>query len=149
MGSGRGDRGKRVFEEVLGWLDGSLLITGHAGIGKSHLTRRILAELDSRGLTHVETAPTHAGAIQVGGITLHRFCHSRFSGKKIPRVEQDYLVVSEVGFCSVVLMSLLAEIRLANPGIGLFSRGTSTNSNLRWRAGTERALPRATSRIAL
>ena len=58
-------------------------------------------------------------------ITLRRFCHSRFSGKKIPRVEQDYLVVSEVGFCSVVLMSLLAEIRLANPGLRFILEGDS------------------------
>ena len=88
--------GEDVFEDVLGWLDeGSpFLHSGHAGTSKSHLTRRILAELDRRGLTHVETAPTHAGAIQVEGITLHRFCHRKFCGSKIPRVEQDYLVVS-------------------------------------------------------
>ena len=38
-------------------------------------------------------------------------------------MEQDYLVVSEVGFCSVVLMSLLAEIRLANPGLRFILEG--------------------------
>ena len=88
------------------------LCSSRATQGDSHLTRRILAELHRRGLTHVEMAPTHAGAIQVGGITLRRFCHSKFSSNKIPRVQEDYLVVSEVGFCSAVLMSLLAVTAL-------------------------------------
>jgi hypothetical protein len=114
-----------VFQDVLKWLDegSSFLCTGNAGTGKSFLCRRTLAELHRRGLIHVETAPTHAGAIQVGGQTLHRFCHRKFSGNKIPRVEEDYLVVSEVGFCSVVLMSLFAEIRLANPRLRFILEG--------------------------
>ena len=46
-------------------------------------------------------------------------------------------VVSEVAFCSVVLMSLLAEIRLANPNLRFILEGCSLSCRARRTCGTE------------
>jgi hypothetical protein len=66
------DEGSRF----LAWAHGgrNVFLTGMAGTGKSWLLRRFIAEHAARVSV---TAPTGVAALNVGGMTLHRFCGMR------------------------------------------------------------------------
>ena len=66
------DEGSRF----LAWAHGgrNVFLTGMAGTGKSWLLRKFISER----VGHVSvTAPTGVAALNVGGMTLHRFCGMR------------------------------------------------------------------------
>ena len=115
--------GEDIFAETCeALLETGGLIVGPPGTGKSSLTRALLTEMDRRLLPHAETAPTHAGALQVEGITLHRFCHRAFAGGRIVNVPRGcYLIVDEVFF--FLLVKLVAHILLhGTPGAIVMNR---------------------------
>ena len=47
-------------------------VTGGAGVGKTHLLRRVIAGLEEVGKNVLVCAPTGAAASHIGGITVHR-----------------------------------------------------------------------------
>ncbi len=54
-----------------------MFLTGMAGTGKSTLLRRLISESVASGRRVDVTAPTGVAALNVGGMTLHRFCGMR------------------------------------------------------------------------
>jgi ATP-dependent DNA helicase PIF1 len=78
------DEGNRF----LAWAHGgrNMFLTGMAGTGKSWLLRKFIAE----HATHVSvTAPTGVAALNVGGMTLHRFCGMRL-GPGVGQSDEDF-----------------------------------------------------------
>lgn len=51
----------------------NILLAGKAGVGKSFVTRHLITLLQESDTPHVVLAPTGVAAINVGGITIHRF----------------------------------------------------------------------------
>jgi len=79
------DEGNRF----LAWAHGgrNMFLTGMAGTGKSWLLRKFIAQ----HATHVSvTAPTGVAALNVGGMTLHRFCGMRLGPKPGQSDEEFY-----------------------------------------------------------
>jgi hypothetical protein len=79
------DEGNRF----LAWAHGgiNMFLTGMAGTGKSWLLRKFIAE----HAAHVSvTAPTGVAALNVGGMTLHRFCGMRLGPKGGQSDEEFY-----------------------------------------------------------
>ena len=61
----------------------SVLVTGGAGTGKSHLIQELVASLREAGSTPAITATTGCAAVQIGGTTIHAF--SGLGGSRRPR----------------------------------------------------------------
>jgi len=71
-------------------------LTGMAGTGKSTLLRRFIEEcLHATNIHRVDiTAPTGVAALNVGGMTVHRFC-GMMLGPQPGQSNEDYLAVLE------------------------------------------------------
>jgi ATP-dependent exoDNAse (exonuclease V) alpha subunit len=71
-------------------------LTGMAGTGKSTLLRRFIEEcLHGRTIHRVDiTAPTGVAALNVGGMTIHRFC-GMMLGPQAGQSNEEYLAVLE------------------------------------------------------
>ena len=55
---------------------------------------------------------------------MHRFCHRAFAGGRVANVPAGcYLILDEVYFCSTVLFTLLAELKLSNPDLKMILVG--------------------------
>lgn len=51
----------------------NVFVTGSAGVGKSFVIKEICRVLDERGKTFALLAPTGVAAVNIGGMTIHRF----------------------------------------------------------------------------
>jgi ATP-dependent DNA helicase PIF1 len=68
-------------------------LTGMAGTGKSTLLRQFIADCSGTGGKRVDiTAPTGVAALNVGGMTIHRFC-GMMLGPQAGQSNEDYLDV--------------------------------------------------------
>ena len=79
------DEGNRFLALAHGGRN--VFLTGMAGTGKSWLLRKFIAE--HAGQVSV-TAPTGVAALNVGGMTLHRFCGMRLGPKPSQSDEEFY-----------------------------------------------------------
>src|SRR5436190_1972155 len=69
------DEGNRFLALAHGGRN--VFLTGMAGTGKSWLLRKFIADSLRRATKVSVTAPTGVAALNVGGMTLHRFCGMR------------------------------------------------------------------------
>lgn len=67
-------------------------LTGMAGTGKSTMLRRFISDLGVSGKRVDITAPTGVAALNVGGMTIHRFC-GMMLGPQAGQSNEDYLDV--------------------------------------------------------
>jgi Cdc6-like AAA superfamily ATPase len=51
----------------------SYFVTGPAGVGKTHLIKEIHEQLNNEGVNTVLTSTTGINALNLGGITVHKF----------------------------------------------------------------------------
>ena len=51
----------------------NVFLTGEAGTGKSYVLQQVMQAFDNKGINYYVTAPTGIDALNVNGITLHRF----------------------------------------------------------------------------
>lgn len=99
----------------------NVFLTGEAGTGKSYVLQQVMQAFDNKGINYYVTAPTGIAALNVNGITLHRFL--KISPKenllRSPDVEQQdkinelfdsehhILIVDEISMCSSALFNYL------------------------------------------
>lgn len=70
-------------------------LTGMAGTGKSTLLRQFISDTAARGGARVDiTAPTGVAALNVGGMTIHRFC-GMLLGPQPGQSNEEYFSVLE------------------------------------------------------
>jgi ATP-dependent DNA helicase PIF1 len=97
----------------------NVFITGSAGVGKSFLVKHICLELTKKGLYYALVAPTGVAAVNIGGITIHRFAGLRpvvqtfadyvrtRSGKPSNWKSIDVLIIDEISMIHPDLFDLL------------------------------------------
>ena len=104
-------------------LGGGCLINGRPGSGKSWILREIKTWLDSRGLTYIVCAPTHAAANNVGGETFHSiFGMNVDTGKVCEKAlnvvkRTDYLLIDECSMLSEQMLSVLVLLKRMKPSM--------------------------------
>ena len=86
------DEGKRFVAAALAGRN--CFLTGMAGTGKSTLLRRFIEEcLHSTNIHRVDvTAPTGVAALNVGGMTIHRFC-GMMLGPQLGQSNEEYFAL--------------------------------------------------------
>lgn len=92
-------------------LNQSFLVTGSAGVGKSHFTRMIQDELTKRDLKFISLAPTNLAANIINGITLNRFRIKVKTTKKIDSLRLDYIIVDEVSMMKSEFYTFIKMIK--------------------------------------
>jgi ATP-dependent DNA helicase PIF1 len=111
----------RVVEQVLGGRN--VFITGSAGTGKSFIIQHLCKEFDRLGKVYRIVAPTGVAALNVGGLTIHRFLgitpfvtsiadYNKFCKKrsKVPWATLDVIIIDEVSMIHPVLFDLFDGI---------------------------------------
>src|SRR5258708_6049650 len=78
----------------------SVLLLGKAGVGKSISLRALIEEANEQDKTYAVLAPTGVAAINIGGITIHRFLGTLRNTSKL---RMDLLFIDE---CSMVRADL-------------------------------------------
>ena len=80
--------------------------------------KRVLAELDARGLSYVVLCPTHCSArIHKDARTVASFVHKMFARGRVPRVKLQYIVIDEAYNVSTLHWTALAQLFLANESL--------------------------------
>ena len=93
-----------------------IFLTGEAGVGKSHLIYEIKNILPDDMVACV--APTGIAAVNIGGTTIHSFCHIRdVINPRVHRLDSEeemeayekirVLIIDEVSMCRADLMGLM------------------------------------------
>ena len=79
-----------AMEALVQW-GGSIF--GNAGTGKSYTLKRVLAEMDARGITYKVLCPTHCSArIHKDARTVASFVHKMFARGRVPRAKVQFLI---------------------------------------------------------
>lgn len=107
----------------------SALIDGMGGFGKSFALRQLVDKLEKRGMSYQVLAPTNKAAINVNGLTIHKFLGIKTGSNKVSRTmlnktkNIDCLLVDEVSMVNSKLLTLLMLVKRQNPKLKLFLFG--------------------------
>lgn len=98
-------------------------ITGSAGTGKSYLIKHICKEFQKKQRSHALLAPTGVAAVNISGITIHKFLqitpyvktmqdymNSKFKRNKISWKTLDCIIIDEVSMINPSLFLLFDSI---------------------------------------
>ena len=101
-------------------------IDGRAGCGKSFYIKKMMAELDKRGIKYVALAPTNVATNLIGGITVSKFGYKHMSNRKQLLKElkdKAYIFVDEISMvqsedykCFVMIKRCMPWIRFIISG---------------------------------
>ncbi|PRP89664.1 DNA repair and recombination protein [Planoprotostelium fungivorum] len=117
-----------IYQAILSGQN--IFFTGSAGTGKTFLLRKIRNGLEQRGKKVAVTAPTGIAAVNVGGVTIHRWSgigvspsvdvqsKAAWRNKQLWR-DTDVLIIDEISMVSGRLFDLLE-------GLGQKIRGVSS-----------------------
>jgi len=98
---------------------GGLLIKGRAGTGKTYAVKQMAAKLEQMGRTTVKIAYTNKAALNIGGITIHKFLKMDKDHKMCPknlkyiRDKVDFIIVDEVSLIAKAIWRWLGELKRA------------------------------------
>ena len=104
-------------------LGGGFLTNGRPGSGKSWILREMKTLLESKGLTYIVCAPTHAASNNVGGRTFHNiFGMNVDTGKVCEKAlnvvkNTDYLLIDECSMLSEQMLSVLVLLKRMKPSM--------------------------------
>lgn len=106
---------QRAYNTIMAGFN--VFLTGHAGTGKSYLTRKVIDDLQNAGKKVAVAAPTGIAAINVGGTTLHRLFQLKpdiYTDRKerVPTVLKhvDVLIVDEISMCRIDLFDYIGRV---------------------------------------
>lgn len=99
----------------------NVFLTGEAGTGKSYVLQQAMKQFDKWGLNYYVTAPTGIAALNVNGITLHRFLQISPKDNLLqsPDIEKQeninklfdrdhrIVIIDEISMCSSALFNYL------------------------------------------
>jgi DNA replication protein DnaC len=103
------------FDEIAKHIidkDESCNIIGSAGVGKSYLIKNIVNVLNERGKKYAILAPTNKAALNVGGVTIHKFLgmdHTQKIRKNMLRKlkSYDYIILDELSMVGSLIYNQL------------------------------------------
>jgi ATP-dependent exoDNAse (exonuclease V) alpha subunit len=112
-------------------IDGSTVISGSAGTGKSFLVCRLIKELEKRGFEVGVCAPTWTAALKIGGTSMHRTfglrgCDlNRQSEESVVDAleEMDYVVIDEFSMMDMKLFIFVDNVLKKHYGNSLLFGG--------------------------
>jgi len=92
--------------------DQSCNIIGSAGVGKSYLIKNIVDVLNERGKKYAILAPTNKAALNIGGMTIHKFLgmdHTQKIRKNMLRKlrSYDYIILDELSMVGSLIYNQL------------------------------------------
>ena len=106
---------QRAYNAIMAGFN--VFLTGHAGTGKSFLTRKAIEDLQEAGKKVAVAAPTGIAAINVGGTTLHRLFQLKpdiYTDRKerVPSVLKhiDVLFIDEISMCRIDLFDYIGRV---------------------------------------
>ena len=106
---------QRAYNTIMAGFN--VFLTGHAGTGKSFLTRKAIEDLQEAGKRVAVAAPTGIAAINVGGTTLHRLFQLKpdiYTDRKerVPAVLKhvDVLFIDEISMCRIDLFDYIGRV---------------------------------------
>ena len=102
----------QIFE-----LNKSAFITGCAGTGKSELIRQIKLKLDAENKTYICLAPTNLSALNIKGVTIHKFVAKLKNMDSLYNMNYDYIFVDEISMLQEVFYKLLIILKQMKPNI--------------------------------
>ena len=92
-------------------LNESFFITGQAGTGKSHLIRQLKEQLKQNGKSFQCIAPTNLAALNINGITVHKFVSKLKNMKSLYQMNLDYLFLDEVSMLQEIFYKFLISLQ--------------------------------------
>lgn len=107
----------------------NVFVTGSAGVGKSFVIKELCKDLDSRNKNFRLMAPTGVAAINIGGVTIHRFAKiqpqiksladyvkSKFRSGRAMWANIDVIIIDEVSMIHPDMFKLLDDIARLHRG---------------------------------
>ena len=113
---------KPLVDQVIS-SDKSYFITGPAGTGKSELIRNIKTELNKTNKTYICLAPTNLAALNIDGMTIHKFVIRIKKMESIYNLNCDYIFIDEISMVKEVFYKFFIMLKRIKPDIKFIIAG--------------------------
>ena len=102
------DEQKSVIDTFVN-TDINTVVIGKAGVGKSVTLRELIKNSDETNQHGFVLAPTGVAAINVGGMTIHKFMGRINNIKEYPRRKIDFIIIDEISMVRADLLDDLSK----------------------------------------